>query len=354
MFMKSSTLFLLGWLVLQTCLATQSTVGQSLGDWEQLPPLPNPLGVAGPFAGAHNGVLLVAGGANFPDQPPWKGGTKVWYDDVFVLEEPTGKWRRAGSLPRPLGYGVSLSTNHGVVCLGGSDAQQHYADFLVLKWHNEMLQIEKLPPLPTPCANACGAAIGTKIFVAGGIELPTSVRAMRTFWTLDLAATTPTWESLEPWPGPSRMLAMAAADSTSFYLFSGTDLHPDSDGKPSRTYLRDAYRWQAGFGWERLPDLPRSAVAAPSPAPWVDSKAILVLGGDDGANVAFEPKELHPGFPKSILRFRIDDRTWSESEFMPISHVTTSAVSWNSRFVIPSGEVRPGVRSAAVWALRTP
>ena len=38
--------------------------------WSELPPLPDKLGFAGPFLGTHNGALLVAGGAYFPDGPP--------------------------------------------------------------------------------------------------------------------------------------------------------------------------------------------------------------------------------------------------------------------------------------------
>ena len=38
--------------------------------WERLPSIPNTVGVASPFAGVSHGVLLVAGGANFPDKKP--------------------------------------------------------------------------------------------------------------------------------------------------------------------------------------------------------------------------------------------------------------------------------------------
>jgi hypothetical protein len=48
--------------------------------WASLPPLPDREGYAGSFAGVSDGVLLVAGGANFQDRRPWEGGTKVWYD----------------------------------------------------------------------------------------------------------------------------------------------------------------------------------------------------------------------------------------------------------------------------------
>ena len=44
--------------------------------WTSLPPLPDPIGFAGAFAGVADGALLVAGGANFPDLPPWDKGKK--------------------------------------------------------------------------------------------------------------------------------------------------------------------------------------------------------------------------------------------------------------------------------------
>src|SRR4051812_40526979 len=79
------------------------------GEWKQLPSLPDVEGFAGSFAGVSNGALLVAGGGNFPGKKPWEGGAKVWYDTVYVLENPSAKWKVAGNLPPPLGYGVSVT-----------------------------------------------------------------------------------------------------------------------------------------------------------------------------------------------------------------------------------------------------
>jgi hypothetical protein len=67
---------------------------------------------------------------------------------VFVLEQPGGAWLEAGKLPRPLGYGVSVSTADGVLCLGGSDAKRHYADAFLLRWSNGKLHWRKMPSLP--------------------------------------------------------------------------------------------------------------------------------------------------------------------------------------------------------------
>jgi hypothetical protein len=63
-------------------LLTVLMAGDLLIDDRLLPPLLNKEGVAGCFAGASHGSLLVAGGANFPGKKPWEGGAKVWHDDA--------------------------------------------------------------------------------------------------------------------------------------------------------------------------------------------------------------------------------------------------------------------------------
>ena len=44
-------------------------------------------GLAGPYTGIDDNVLIVAGGANFPDKLPWEGGAKVFYDEIFILKK---------------------------------------------------------------------------------------------------------------------------------------------------------------------------------------------------------------------------------------------------------------------------
>ena len=211
-------------------------------------------------------------------------------------------------LPRPLGYGVSVTVERGVVCIGGSDSQRHYADVFLLEWRDGRIATTALPPLPKPCANACGALVGKVIYVAGGIERPDATTAMKTFWKLDLAATEPQWETLTPWPGPERMLAVAGNVGDSFCIFSGAKLTPDADGKAVREFLRDAYRFTPGKGWTRLADMPRPAVAAPSPALAIGIQRLLIATGDDGARVNFTPVREHPGFPRDVLVYECGER----------------------------------------------
>jgi N-acetylneuraminate epimerase len=279
-------------------------------NWKTLPVLPDPLGLAAPFAGASGGAFVVAGGANFPGKPPWEGGQKACDDSIYVLTDPGGKWRSGFKLPRAVAYGVSVSTPQGIVCAGGAESRAHFHDAFLLRWTGEDVELKPLPGLPRPMANGCGALAGGIIYLAGGTESPSATNALRSFWALDLAAPDPQWRELEPWPGPARMLAVAGVAEGDFFLFSGVELSPDAAGKPVRRYLDDAYRYAPGKGWRSLAVLPRAAVAAPSPAICFQGQ-LLVVSGDDGRQVNFEPKSAHPGFPRNVLAYSPAKDRWS-------------------------------------------
>ncbi|QEL17960.1 galactose oxidase [Limnoglobus roseus] len=316
------------------------------GQGADFPPLPDSEGFAGPFAGVSNGALVVAGGANFPDKKPWDGGRKVWYDGVFVLEKPDGKWQLAGKLPRPLGYGVSVTHGTGVVCVGGSDAERHYPDAFRLEWKGGKLVTTELPALPKPFANGSGAMVGETFYVAGGQEKPDATSTATAVYRIDLSATRPKWESVEACPGGGRMLAVAAGFDGAFWLVSGVDLVAGKDGRAERKYLKDAYRYDPASGWKPIADLPRPAAAAPSPAP-TDSSGFFILGGDDGTQVGAAPDQ-HRGFSKTVLRYDAKADRWAEAGELAAPRVTVPSVAWGKSWVIPSGEVRPGVRSPDV------
>ncbi|GEP41298.1 galactose oxidase [Brevifollis gellanilyticus] len=320
----------------------------SAAEWAPLPSLPDKEGFAGAFAGVAGGALIVAGGTNFPNKMPWEGGTKTWYDRVHVLIEPEGTWKVMGKLPKPNGYGVSLSTGDSLLIIGGGDAAVHFSEVWKLELKGEKVSAEPLPSLPKPCAFMAGAESGGVVYVAGGIEHPTDTAAMSTFWSINLAEAGKGWKELPPCPGPARILASMAAVDGAVYLFSGAALKPGPDGKPAREWLKDAWRYTATDGWKQLADMPHVSVAAPSPLPVRDDQ-LLLIGGDDGLNVNFEPKEKHPGFPRRLMAYDPKTDRWTESGVLPFSLVTTPAVEWRGKIVIPGGEARPGKRSPEVW-----
>jgi len=339
-------------------------------EWGQLAPLPDPIGFAGPFAGTTGDALIVAGGANFPDGRPWDGATKVWHDRIFVLTDPAGPWQtECGRLPRPLAYGASVSTDDGVLLLGGGDAERHYRETYLLRWDPGQKQVTttELATLPEPCAFTCAARVGDTLYVAGGLRSPDAPTAMHNFWALDLArdeGAEPVVRKLQPWPGQPRMLAAAAVQSGSFFLVGGVALDPSLEGDNKRVSLTDCYRYDPDVGrWTRIADLPRPVIAAPSPAVPLGQSHFAVIGGDDGANAdrIAELKDDHPGFPADVLCYHTVTDTWiTVGEFPKDTAaglwppVTANTTWWRDRYVIPSGEARPGVRTPqVVWAQTT-
>jgi cyclically-permuted mutarotase family protein len=350
----------------------------------------------------HGDALIVAGGANFPDKMPWHGGAKAWWDDIWVLEKTPGgatRWvaDKAFKLPRKIGYGISVSTPQGVICVGGSDAERCYADVFLLSWDAAARKIRTnaLPSLPQPLSMMAGALVGETLYVAGGRHVMKGAVAPTTvFWALDLSkrsdAASFKWTVLPSWPGPARVLPVAAAQRTDagaqFFIFSG---RTPRSGQPSKI-LADAYAFDPRKEtWRTLPRVGGGAglsVMAGTAAPVGDNE-ILLFGGDRGdlfleleshdraievlkgsvessdAGASGKAKseterhlaakraiyEQHPGFGREIFSFDPRQNTWRVVQQSPVApQVTTIAVKWGDAIIIPSGEIRPGVRTPNV------
>jgi len=353
--------------------------------WRPLPPYPAEPGRAGAMAGAHGPVLIVAGGANFPDLPPWENGIKRYYDDIYVLVPGESHWRPAGRLPAARAYGAALSTGDGLLILGGEDGVRTFADSLLLSWNGTKLAIKSGPPLPEPNTNGSAAFLGEDLYLMGGYTAALPRVSRGDFWRLPGAlqalgvrpqslhesleglSQTPSevegrypsrgtrvaaWQRLEAWPGPARALAVAATLDGALYLFSGLEMRAAAEPQPAEPYLRDAYHYRPASGWERLPDLPWSVVAAPSPAPVAANPSrIFLLGGVDGTQVGRLPRETP--LPNDILCFDValgEWKLWPEPWPTPV--VTVPAVALGQEWVIVSGEIKPGKRTTEVWAWR--
>jgi SSS family transporter len=360
--------------------------------WEALPPLPDPLGVAGPLVGVHHDALIVAGGANFP-QPVWDN-EKVWRDQSWVLVRSNGggcRWMGSQPLSRPRAYAACVSTPDGVVCMGGSDGPLTLADCFLLRWdpRQERLIQQPLPGLPQPCAYASASAIGPMVYLAGGQSGSDLDTAMANFWRLDLSQREGApgqfgWEILPSWPGPARTLGIAATQHNGFdqcvyvisgrcpneptrvqgaagaavtndvfalqdvYEFNPTRYDPSAFDAPSGCYRGTGRMAQP---WRRRADVPHCVMAGTAAA--VGQSHIFVLSGDDGQRMAQtdQLKLQHPGFPNRALAYHTITDTWIDPGPSPANQVTTTAVRWAGRVVLASGEIKPRVRTPAVWAV---
>lgn len=323
----------------------------------QLPPIPDPEGFAGMFAGVSNGALLCMGGANFPDKKPWEGGQKIWYPNIYVLEDENSQWQKLPeTLPDPRGYGVAVSYQNEVLLIGGCNAARHFQQVLGLSYADGSIrQNDQYPDLPVPLAMMTGGLVGTTVYIAGGLESPDGDPTQH-FFALDLSVplSQMQWKTLPAWPGKPRSLAVSAAKDDKFYLFSGIHTFTDGQGASNRELLQDAFVFDPDkAAWSTLPDLPRAVAAGPSPAPVLGLNHIVFAGGLDGATAQHTDPATHPGFLEDMLAFNTLSESYVSIGTFPngAPRVTLPSAFWNGKWVLPSGESGPGVRSPAVFTL---
>ncbi|WP_339923728.1 sodium/solute symporter [uncultured Cyclobacterium sp.] len=329
--------------------------------WEELPAIPDKEGFAGMFAGVSNGALLVGGGANFPEKRPWEGGEKVWYDEIYFMENTEAGWTVAGQkLPQPLAYSVSGSYKNKVWVIGGNDAKAHSNQVISLVFRDGEIVLENdYPQLPVPLASMTGTILEGVFYVLGGQKTATGLAETK-FYYLDLkkGKAELKWEEGPAFPGMARIQAVAASHKDEFYIFSGFGLYKNTDESLGRTLLKDAYRFIPGDQpaqgvWEKLKDLPRGVAAAPSPAFSLGGDHILIPGGLDEKTLTHTDPASHPGFLDKMLAYNTNSEEWVEMGDMPegTSRVTAPAVYWDGFWVVPNGEKGPGVRSPKVFGL---
>lgn len=327
--------------------------------WSSLPPLPDSSGFAGMFAGVVGDRLICMGGANFPGAKPWQGGSKRWYDHVYLMEE--GRWTRLPDrLPAPGGYGVSVSWQHKIILVGGSNASGHSSKVYAGSWEENKLRFSPYPDLPWPLANMSGALVGNLLIVSGGSTSPTS-GPMRKCLALDLEAAQAGWFELDPWPGPERLFPVSASYAGRYYLFSGETTAFNQAGQKQRHILQDAYcltlvrkagKWQGS--WKKLPDMPKGTAAGPSPAPYMINTGFVFWGGVDRVTALYPDPATHPGISQDLVAFNPESEGWhfiGRKNDVP-SRVTLPAVFWKNRWVFLSGEIRPGIRTNSVYSLQ--
>lgn len=372
-------------------------------EWSELPSIPDKIGFNGSFIGVHNNALIIAGGANFPDQPVWEGGQKQWYHNIFVLESVDDRkyqWYHNANLklPRPLAYGLSIQTEEGIICIGGNNAQGTYGEAFLLKWNSgkKELEIDKLPDLPVPLSAMGGDKIGNVIYVIGG-QKDAAGPATGSFFSLDLSLKNTDnfqWKNLEPWPGPARINPVVVAQNNgrvdALYLFSGRDYQPD---QPFPHQLHsDVYMYNPkSEEWTQKQDIPSNdtpgiegGFLGAAPALKYGGSHILIFGGAGGpnqylnkrmelqakidglqkdlsgdsaeiataiANIDHQLNELvkNTAFSTTIWAYHTITDTWVKAGSLPPpAQVVTSAVLFDGKIVIPGGEIAPGVRTPLV------
>lgn len=363
------------------CLLAVGAVAQGTLTHESLPDIPTPLGLGGPVVGVHNKVLVVAGGANFPT-PLTDGGRKMWHDEVWTLNRVESSWSLSGRLPTPIAYAAVASTPKGICVVGGSDEKQVYRSAYLLTIADGVVKVDSLPNLPHPTAFGQAECIGEMVYLLDGKAAKDDTKLSGGFWVMDLAHQGRGWESLPAPPGRARFKSVTAVqragpgDEPCFFMFSGSRVTRSADGTATYEMYTDAHRYvPSARTWVELSPLPvlsdprairdenahdgeRWPINAGC-AHGFGSHQILTFGGSTGRYIKDTAGKivspgLRPNFAGRVLSFNTRTNTWTDMKPMPEGVVTTRAVKWNELLVIPSGEIRPGIRTPHVSAVRIP
>ena len=377
--------------------------------WDHLPALPDEEGFAGTFAGIVSSkqtakdYLVVVGGANFPKGRPWekeKNPEKVYYDLAFKLEMGTedAVWEKLeGPLGQRVGYGMSviLPSRGSSLFIGGKAEAATDAVWEVAVDGSGALRFTPRVKYPMPIAEGVAGVVGNKVIVVGGVtnNEGRGFRTVQEAYFLDTskderewawealpwieAAENKTWKDYL-WPikkkARGRAYAVSGVRSDQFYVFGGRDYAVSTDPAPERVHqekldiLSDCYVLSLKGpkpAWKRLADLPRGMSAAPSAALPVGVSHLLMVGGVSAQywRQQFEDRpdlngagDLHPGFERTVWAYDTITDTWASAGELPqmaggvpvAVPVTTPVVEWKKKFIVPTGEIKPGIRSPQI------
>lgn len=350
---------------------------QTIGSIKDIEGIKGNEGLAGTFSGVIGDYLVVAGGSAFPEGKPWQGGSK-YFSDVLIVFERTeeGSLIQTGlstKLPFGVAEGASVTTDKGLICVGGLTANG-LSDEVLLISGNDGISIEKLPKLPKATKGATAAAIGSKLYVVGG-ENTDGITS--DFLMLDLDNVSEGWQILPDYP-KRVTYAMAVAqmdgEELSLHVFGGRSR---SSSEQINTFYSSVYRFRPSNGkWEKRQDIhlnrkkPLSSAAA-AVAP-VGASHVVLVGGDNGLTFNQVEKAInamqngdqnaqarrdslwqhHPGFNNKILIYNTVTDTWFDGgkwQGTPIA--VAPAVNWNNAIIVAAGEIRPGVRNPEIVQL---
>ncbi|MDR0901983.1 MAG: hypothetical protein LBM92_04350 [Opitutaceae bacterium] len=330
--------------------------------WRLLPPIPDPVGFGGMFAGVIDEKLVTGGGSQFPGKPLWLGGGKSYGDGIYSLSAPDGRWRvEEIKLPEKAGHFASAAANGAIYMAGGITAEGFQRTCLMLHSVGGRLGLTRLPDLPVALGYAAAAVVDNHLVVAGGRLSSDDNSASRRAWALSLGSPDSSWMALPDCPGEGLFVPAAAARGHVFYLFGGMAF--DSKGTPRPSKAAWCFDFSTG-AWERLPDLPEARVGACTPCPALADGRVLLIGGY--AEVFPGPPREHPGFAAQTLVFDPASRRWDNGPLLPRSVPANRDVStdhapnpmlaapcaqWLGLAVCVGGEVRSGVRTPVVMGL---
>ena len=240
-------------------------------------------GVSGHIAGElRPGLLVMAGGCNFPDRPAREGGVKRYYSEIYIADylgafnlacetkasELDMGWKLVGHLPHPTAYAAFQLYDDQLIVVGGQSAAGDLRGAYMIQLGNRHgMKITPLPSLPEPRSGMASALIGNVLYLIGG---RVNGKLSNTVLSLDLRRPQKEWREETPYPHSPflKLVAMTNQDESDTssgvpYLsvmgsFTGVD-EPDQRVQADVTYMTytpQTKQWQT---YKIAPDDPIAA-----------------------------------------------------------------------------------------------
>jgi cyclically-permuted mutarotase family protein len=328
------------------------------------------IGLSGIITGIIGGQLLIGGGNNFPAGLPWEGGTKKYYNDVFVYGIKNDTIIHTGSfkLPSSIAYAAIAQTPDKIMNAGGENENGPVSQVYCIQKSKGATGFDVItwPDLPEALTNAVAVATNSALYVFGGAN---GKGISSKVWALYFDKLTAGWKNVSDMPQPTTFAAASLLQGQ-VYIMGGRCKGADGISK----IYNQVFAWDIENNtWHEKAKLPEAVSAAT--AVTINDSSILFIGGDK--SVVFSEVELlaakiaaasdttikkeltaiknnlqktHPGFSKDVLKYNRVSNTWqSYAQLSFTAPVTTHAFINNNKIYVPAGEIKPGIRSPKIW-----
>lgn len=328
------------------------------------------IGLSGIITGIIGNQLLIGGGNNFPAGLPWEGGTKKYYNDVFVYAIKKDTLMHTGSfkLPSSVAYAAIAQTPDKIMYAGGENETGLITNVYCIQKSKGVSGFDVItwPNLPEALTNAVAAATNSALYVFGGAN---GKGVSDKVWALYFDNVKAGWKHVSTMPQPTSFAAASLLHGQ-VYIMGGRCKGADGISK----IYNHVFAWDIeNNNWHEKAKLPEVVSAAT--AVTINDSSILFIGGDK--SVVFSEVELlaakiaaasdttikkeltaiknnlqktHPGFSKDVLKYNRVSNTWGAyAQLSFTAPVTTHAFINNNKIYLPAGEIKPGIRSPKIW-----
>lgn len=314
-------------------------------------------GVSACYAGKIDDFLLMAGGCNFPVNTLAPDSKKVYYSGIYAAKTDESNqlcWKKVGSLPEPLAYGVSVTCDNSMIVVGGMNNDGSYGRVYRVSLVDGKAQVASLPSLPCTADNLAGALVGRHLYVAGGAM---DGKASNRVLCLDMDNLSAGWKEIKTFPGLVRVQPVAGSmGENRFCLFGG--FAPAANGEDAKLAMDGCVYDESTGEWQLLEgpkdDKGESLFVGGGTAINLCDDQILVIGGvnkDVFLSAVNHPQPDYLSHPIEWYRFNpyilfYDKDGWKVILKSPETARAGAALAQTEcGLYVIGGELKPRVRS---------